>query len=95
MISMSAMTPDLWLLAALVVACSLFFACFAIAEAQRFEPRHRRAASTSDFTWQKVRDLASDLRWKAFGLLTLGINLLAAATAASFPLVRPDRSVTR
>lgn len=95
MISMSAMTPDLWLLAALFVLCSLAFAAVGIAEGQRFAPaRHRRPSSASDFIWQ-VRELASDLRWKALGLLTLGINLLAASAAASFPLVRPDRSAVR
>jgi len=89
------MTPDLWLLAALTLGCALLFAAVGIAEGQRFAPaRHRRQSSASDFIWQ-VRGLASDLRWKALGLLTLAINLIAASAAASFPLHRPDRSAVR
>jgi hypothetical protein len=99
MISVSAMTPDLWALAILTAVCCLFVGAFGIAERQRFTdprpaPRHRRRPSTSDWSWQ-VRKLASDLRWKALGLLTLAITLIAAAAAASFPILRPDRSATR
>jgi len=77
-ITMSAMTPDLWVFAALTLACCLLVAAFGIAEHQRFTdprpaPRHRRRLSRSEIAMEAREILYT------FGYACLGLYLLAAA----------------
>lgn len=86
MISLSAMTPDLWVLAVATVICAAVFAVAAIsavdapAPGSRPAARHRRRLSRSELVME-----AREVFYTA-GYAALGVYLLGAAAFA--PLVR-------